>query len=804
MALCVSVAIEDVITKIDKLYDYCVPNELEDLVVPGVRVVVPFSKSNMRKKGVVLEFSKKESADGLKYIISVADDTPVINQSQIELIKLLKTRYFITYYQAFKAIVPRGIDFKINEKYIAEKSLADIEPKLYDFIKSKRGGVHAYDVPANLYRLFKKHIKLGNIKGNISVSHKSEHTEKSLSLKVDKTELERYISELDKRFERQRDLLLLFLEHDSISYRDAIYYSGCSASTVKSLEKKGYIDVVANVLPRSPYKEIERKTDDTPIQLTQYQETVYKEIISGFDRYSTHLVHGVTGSGKTLIYMSLIDKAISSGKSVIFMVPEISLTPQTLEKFYSRFGDKVAVVHSGLATGERADEWRKIKSNECSVIVGTRSSVFSPVNNLGLVIIDEEHESSYKSESSPRYHARDIAKYICSKNNIPLILGSATPSVESFYFAQKGIYKYHKLDKRYNNNPLPEVEVVDMCDAFKQGEQSFLSENLKSALDQTLSRSEQAILFLNRRGANSIVGCRSCGYIAKCPNCEISLTYHLANNRCMCHYCGYSIKAFEKCPECDGSHIKKLGIGTQLIFDELQKMYPNASILRMDFDTVSSYLSYGEKLTDFKNGKYDILLGTQMVAKGLDFPNVTLVGVINADLSLYVDDFRSSERTFSLLTQVCGRSGRAGKEGKAIIQTYSPDNEAIIYSKHQDYQKFFDFEINHRRAFNYPPFCDIIRFVVTSKSDSNAYSNIQNLYNIINKLSKTEFSDIPIRLLYPTVPKIARYNEKYRYNLIMKSKICHRLYELLETIQQQFSLDSFVELSININPMGNV
>lgn len=804
MALCVSVAIDDIVNKIDKLYDYYVPLQFCDVVCPGVRVVVPFSKSNMLKKAIVLEV--KDVCDGLelKSVVGVADSEPVVNNIQIDLINILKSRYYITYSKAFKSIVPRSIDFKINQKFFAMPTLESKNAEVFELFANASNGLTLDKIPPKLFSTFKEALSSGDITKDVSIKQKGRHTEKTLKLKIDKDLLECKIAELDKRFERQRDLMSLFLDFDEISLRDALYYSGCSDSTVKTLQKKDIIEVIEKPIINSPYTSIERKEDTTPICLSEEQQKVYDSIYSDFNEYHTHLLYGVTGSGKTLVYMSLIDSAVKNGKSVIFMVPEISLTPQTLSRFYTRYGEKVSVIHSGLTPGERADEWMKIKKSECSVIVGTRSAVFSPVNNLGLVIIDEEHEPSYKSETSPKYHARDISRYICHKLGIPLVIGSATPSVESFYLARKGVYRLHRLCKRFNNNALPETKIIDMSDSVRQGEQSFLSEQLQDAISDTLENGQQAILFLNRRGANTVVGCRSCGYVAKCPNCGISLTYHLANNRCMCHYCGYNIKQFDECPECESKHIKKLGIGTQLVFSELEKFFPQAKILRMDFDTISSYISYGEKLSAFKKGEYDIMLGTQMVAKGLDFPNVTLVGVINADLSLYVDDFRAGERTFSLLTQVCGRSGRAGKEGTAYIQTYAPDNSIIQYAKMQDYDMYFGYEIKFRKALNYPPFCDIVRFTVSSKKESQAYSDVMKLYDKINLLSKTDFKDIPVRLLNPTMPKIAKFNEKYRYNLIVKSRISKRFYEMIDYIQDNFSEDSFSELSINVNPLGNV
>lgn len=805
MALCVSVVIDDIVSKIDKPYDYAVPDTLVCEIDVGVRVIVPFSNADISKKALVISVFESEDISRLKFVSAVADKTLKLSSLQIELLKLLKTKYFITYFRAYKTIIPRGVDIKIKEVYSSTPELENTDIELFLFFQKRKNKVHFENIPENLIDSFHRCLNNGSVYKNISAQKGiGELTETRLILNIEYSELDKYISELDRRYQKQKDLLSVFYDYPDISEKDALYYSGCTQSTVKTLEKKGIIKSQKKIIERNPYKELERAVDKTPILLTDEQSKVRNDIVSVFDSYKTHLIYGVTGSGKTLVYMSLIDEAVKRGKSVIFMVPEISLTPQTLSKFYSRYGDAVSVVHSGLSVGERADEWHKIKNNAVSIVVGTRSAVFSPVNNLGLIVIDEEHEPSYKSENLPRYHARDISRFICTKLNIPLVLGSATPSVESNYYATKGIYSYHRLTKRYNSNPLPKTRIIDMRESFKKGEQSFLSLELSEAIEKNISNGEQTILFLNRRGAHTMIGCRSCGYVAKCPNCGVALTYHIANGRCMCHYCGYNIKMFSECPECKSKHIKKLGIGTQLVYGELEQMFSDAKILRMDYDTVGSYIEYGNKLNAFKNGEYDIMLGTQMVAKGLDFPNVTLVGVLNADLSLYVDDFRANERTFSLLTQVCGRSGRAGKEGVAYIQTYSPEYEIIQYAKEQDYDKYFDFEIGFRKAMNYPPFCDLVRFTVSDKKENVAYDDVMHLYSVIDSLSKTDYSDIPIRLLYPTVPKIARFNNKFRYNLVMKTRASARLYDMLEHLIKIFEKNKKSDLSVNVNPIGNV
>ena len=805
MAKCVKVAIDDIVNKIDKPYDYFVPDHLSDIVADGLRVIVPFSRANTRKKAFILSTYESDDVSLLKPIISVVDKEPLLTDVQKDILKLLKNRYFVTYYRALKTLVPQGIDFIIREEYSVSSMEYPEFSEFFTFFEKVKGVFSVTDLTPKLRKMYNSLIEQGVLTRKVSSRQKiSDKTQKKVVLKISKNEVEDLLVKLGKNSQKQIDLLSVFIDYDELSLKDALYYSGCSESTINTLVKKGVLEIVKETVSRNPYNEIVRREDNTPIILNSEQKTVFDSIISEIDVYKTHLIHGVTGSGKTLVYMSLIDEAINNGKSVIFMVPEISLTPQMLERFYNRYGDKVAVIHSGLAPGERADEWKKIRSNTQSVIVGTRSAVFSPVNNLGLIIIDEEHESSYKSESSPRFHARDISKFICKKCDIPLILGSATPSVESCYLARKNIYRYHTLKKRFNNNPLPKAEIIDMTIANVECEQSFLSEQLRESIEENLRNNEQTILFLNRRGTHTLVGCRSCGYVEKCPNCGIALTFHSANNRCMCHYCGYNVKMYDVCPKCSSKHIMKLGVGTQLVTSEIEELFPDARILRMDFDTVGSYIEYGRRLNDFKNGEYDIMLGTQMVAKGLDFPNVTLVGIINADISLHVDDFRANERTFSLLTQVCGRSGRAGKEGRALIQTYSPDCEIIHYAKHQDYDRYFDFEVNFRKAMNYPPFCDLVQFTVSAYSERKAYDEVMKLYEYINRESKNSFSDIPVRLLYPTAPKIVKFNKKYRYNLSMKTKISNRLYELLNQINSLFSENDFAEISINVNPMSNV
>lgn len=806
MAVCVKVYLDDIIYKLDTPYDYYITDPLDALQIVGKRVIVPFSRGNVRKKGLVVKAYECESTKGLKSVLEIVDKAPVLSEWQIKLAEFIKEHYFTTFYRAVKCMLPPGIDFKVVEYYtlndLKGKDTGGFEP-LIELLSSSKKPVRDDKIPTELKKQLKVACERGLIMKSVSsVANIGSLSEKQLRLNCGLDQLDSYISKLPGRSQKQKDLLQLFFDSPQILAKEAVYYSGCSTATINSLKAKGIIEIIYNDLYRNPYKSLKRSIDKSEILLNIEQQIAYEQIEKEMSGYYVHMLYGVTGSGKTHVFLKLIDRVLASGRSVLFLVPEISLTPQMMERFYQRYGDNVAVIHSGLSMGERADEWRKIKSQKAKLVVGTRSAVFAPADNLGLIIMDEEHEASYKAENTPRYHARDIAMFLCKMNNIPLVLASATPSIESFYQVRKGSFKLHVLKNRYHDAALPQTTVIDMRTDGGPPDRYFLSEQMVLGLESNLKNKNQSILFLNRRGAHTLAGCRSCGFVAKCPNCGISLTYHSVNNRCMCHYCGYSIPMFDSCPQCSSKHIKMLGIGTQLVADTISNLLPSARILRMDYDSVSSYLSYGEKLMAFKRGEYDIMLGTQMVAKGLDFPNVTLVGVINADLSLYIDDFRANERTFSLLTQVCGRSGRADKPGLAYIQTYTADNEVIEFAKRQDYDSFYDYEIKFRKAINYPPFCDLLLLTTSSFSQQLAYKGMMELYNFIDKKSKAEYSSIPIRLMAPNVPKISRLNNKYRFNLLVKCRQSKKLRELVNECVKFFDSIKDTELSVNLNPIN--
>lgn len=526
--------------------------------------------------------------------------------------------------------------------------------------------------------------------------------------------------------------------------------------------------------------------------LNEEQQKVYKEIFNFINTNETFLLYGVTGSGKTNVYMKVIEDVIKNNKTAILLVPEISLTPQIIKRFTSYFSN-IAVLHSGLSDGEKYDEWRKINEGKVNIVIGARSAIFAPLKNIGVIIIDEEHSQTYKQENNPRYNAIDIAKERCKYHNCPLILGSATPSLESFARAKKKVYKLLELKNRYNNNTMPKVEIIDMNKEFKKAS-GYFSNTLIDQIKETLERKEQVILFLNRRGYSSFLTCSSCGYVEKCPNCDISLTYHKSSNMLRCHYCGYATKRKKLCPKCQ-EEFKDYGIGTEKVEEELKSLIKDAKIIRMDVDTTTTKNAHGKIINSFLEEKYNILVGTQMIAKGLDFPNVTLVGVLNADIGLNFPDFRSSETTFSLLNQVLGRSGRGNKEGKVLIQTFNPEHYAITYTKNHDYLGFYNEEMKIRKILKYPPYYYICLIKIISK-DYNLAS--KSSYDVVNYLKQNIKNEI---ILGPSVCNVFKLNNNYRFQIIIKYKDVNNILEYLTNIEHHYFNKKDIKVEIDFNPL---
>jgi len=517
------------------------------------------------------------------------------------------------------------------------------------------------------------------------------------------------------------------------------------------------------------------------------------------------LLHGVTGSGKTSVFIRLIDTVVQRGKQVILLVPEIALTPQIVEQFYQLFGNIVAVIHSELSLGQRSETWRSIASGAVKIIIGTRSAVFAPVQNLGLIVVDEEGERTYKSDSAPRYHAISVAKKRCQTHHCPLLLASATPSVESYYFAKRGIYTLLEMHQRYNQTPLPHVEVVDMQEERTLGKEGMFSETLAQALRDNLESGSQSLLLLNRRGYHTIISCASCNQPVYCPNCSIPMTYHKVNNSLMCHYCGHTQDMVETCPSCGGKHLRKMGFGTQRLEEELRLIVPEARILRMDADTTMSRYAYEERFQEFRQGKYDIMLGTQMIGKGLDFPNVTLVGVLSVDKALYAGDFRSYERTFSLITQVVGRGGRGEKAGRAILQTSMPEHYVLRLAAQQAYPAFYEQEIALRRQLIFPPICDICVVGFTGMREPDVRTAAMHTADVLkDQIRKTGFS-YPIWVLEPVPCVYGRINGKYRYQLVIKCKNTKPYRDLIHAVLTEAGADrSFARVHLYADMNGDV
>lgn len=602
---------------------------------------------------------------------------------------------------------------------------------------------------------------------------------------------------------KQQSVYELLCDVGSAGVSEVCEFCSVGKGVLDNLVKYGICEYFEKEVYRTPYKNVSENGEMSPINLSEVQQNAFNTYLKLMDTGGTGLLYGVTGSGKTQVYLKLIDEAISRGKDVIVLVPEISLTPQMLYIFHSRYGKKVAVMHSGLSIGERTDEYKRADRGEAKIIVGTRSAVFAPVHNLGLIVMDEEQEHTYKSERTPRYNTRDVANFRCRYNNALFLMTSATPSVESYSAAVKGKYVLCEINERYGDSKLPEIVTVDMKKEIAQGNKSPISKTLQSLIADNLGKHKQTILLINRRGYNTFIACNSCGHVITCPNCSISLTYHSYNNRLMCHYCGYSKPLDNVCPECGKNSIRYSGYGTQRIEDELERLFPEASVLRMDADTTSAKFSHQKLFDAFSRGDYDILIGTQMVAKGLDFPNVTLVGVVNADNSLYDESYLANERSFDLITQVVGRSGRRAEAGKAVIQTINPYNDVIEYASKQDYKSFFANEIQLRKLLTYPPFCDIYFISFICEDENKAALCAKSFFENLVELNRTDYKNEKLIVLGPSPSKISKLKNNYRYGLTLKCKnsksVRKMLNDILKNIGKIKEYKS-VSVSVDLNP----
>ncbi|AYJ90245.1 primosomal protein N' [Bacillus safensis] len=793
--------IVDVTTKaIDRPFDYRVPDRFKDLVKAGMRVVVPFGTRKIQ--GFVTKV--KEETDiktgSIKEIVDLFDLSPVLTDELLELSHWLTEKTLSYHITALQSMLPAAMKAKY-EKEIQVLSEEELPQSLKELFGQRESILYA-DIPAEQLKQIQKHVQKGHLEVRYHVSQKSGKKKvRVLQLAVSKEKLEEKQQQLKKNAVKQKALISYLLQAGETTFlaKDLQQQTGASSQTLKTFIQEGLLTESYEEVYRDPYRDREF-TPSASLDLTPEQTEAAKHIHQAVseDQHETFLLHGVTGSGKTEIYLQTIDHVLQKGKEAIVLVPEISLTPQMVQRFKERFGSNVAVLHSGLSTGEKYDEWRKIHRKEVKLVVGARSAVFAPFENLGMIIIDEEHESSYKQEEMPRYHAKDVAIERAVRHQCPVVLGSATPSLETYARAKKGVYTLLSLKHRVNQQQLPHVSLIDMREELRNGNRSMFSEELMIRLKEVLERKEQAVLFLNKRGYSSFVMCRDCGYVEQCPHCEISLTYHRYQKRLKCHYCGHEAPVPSECPECHSEHIRYFGTGTQRVEEELTKVLPEARVIRMDVDTTSRKGAHEKLLTSFGNKEADILLGTQMIAKGLDFPDVTLVGVLSADTSLHIPDFRSSEKTFQLLTQVSGRAGRHEKAGSVIIQSYTPSHYSIELTKQHDYEAFYEQEMLHRRHQSYPPYYFLAMVTVSHEEVTKAAHVTDQIVQFLKMNCAPN-----TRILGPAASPIAKIKDRYRYQCVIKYKRENELASLLRKIQDHYQKEmeqKQLMISIDMNP----
>ena len=786
--LAAGVAVENTAYHFDKLYDYAVPDDMREAVRPGCRVMISFGHGALRQ-GMILSLHETDDISGLKAISELIDKEPVLTPELAEVAVSMSERCFCTLFEACKAMLPAGLSVNISYSYyLAGRALSEKEENsLGSTERQIIAALSAAKTPIRQDRLIKS-LGLDGDSLLIGLYRKGilGRTELLKKRLQDKTlKMVTLINEegLKKPSPLQKAVIDVLRTVGDVSKKELCYYTGASPAVTDNLVKKG-ICACYDAEPPEPVLNTAQTFPEEEITLTDEQENVYGGLLKEYReaKPSAALLYGITGSGKTSVFMKLIDRANEDGKGVICMVPEIALTPQLLAKFTARYGDRVAVFHSGLSISKRLEEWKRVKNGQANIAVGTRSAVFAPLENIGLIVMDEEQEYSYKSSASPRFHARDVAKLRCVHNSCMLLLSSATPSMESYFLAKSGRYSLYTLTKRYGTAKLPKVTTVDMNRELQAGGSSYLSSELLEAIEKNLDDGRQSIILLNRRGHNTFVACRSCRSVISCPNCSISLTYHSANNRLMCHYCGYSVPVPKECPGCRSDKLRFSGAGTQKAENELAELFPQAKILRLDTDSTMQRYSYEKKLSAFQRGEYDIMLGTQMVAKGLDFENVTLVGVLSSDDLMHNDDFRSYERTFSLLTQVVGRSGRGEQEGRAIIQTFEPENPVIEMAAEQDYIKFYQNEIDLRKIMLYPPFSDICMVCFVSEYRDKANAAAHYFEKSLAAIAAESYSELPLRVIGPTPAVVARVSGRYRFRLIIKFKNSRRFRQMLSSL----------------------
>ena len=730
---------------LNRKFDYEIPQELEDIVDVGSRVLVPFGNFKTLEQGYIIKIKEKTEYK-VKPIAGLEENLP---PEKIELARWMARKYFCNVSECIKLMLTPGTRAKNKDDRVQDKNI--------NFVY--------LNIPY-------EEINISELKG-----------------------------------EKQKKLVEFIKNNEGLTIPEIENFAEISRSTVNSLVKKEILKIVNKKIDRNPL--VNKKVNDNKkLEFTDEQKQAYLKVSQAMEenRFEEFLLYGITGSGKTEVYLQLIEKALNEGKSSICLVPEISLTPQMLDRFIGRFGkEKIAVLHSKLSIGERHDEWERIKKDEAKIVIGARSAIFAPFNSLGVVIVDEFHESSYKSDKNPKFSTLEVGRYLVNKRDITLVLGSATPSIEEYYRAKSGEYELIELKKRANNKPLPKIEVVDMKEELKYGNRSFLSNRLKLQIEEEIKNNNQVILFLNRRGYSSFVSCRECGYVFKCKHCDISLTYHKKQNIGKCHYCGYEEVIPQKCPECESKYVKAFGLGTEKIEEEIKQIFEGVRVLRLDKDTTSQKHELENILNKFQNREADILIGTQMISKGLDFNHVTLVGILSADMMLNFPDFKSFENTFQLVTQVSGRAGRSEKEGKVILQTYDSQSSVIKRIVDYDFEGFYEDEIKIRKLFNYTPFNNMLSVVISGKNELMVKKNITTLYNnIVYLLKERGIQDFEF-ILGPNPCSISKINSNYRWQILFKDdnieiNLLKGIIKYICITKRDVVFDKEVNISIDINP----
>ncbi len=786
---------------IDKPYSYLVPEGMA--VAPGMRVMVPFGRSNRRCEGVVLSV-EEALPEKLKTIDRCLDEVPVLSDTMLRLAAFMRNRYFCTLYDAIRAMLPAGLWFQNRDLYALtdDRSWQEKAPRQKDACKlltlllelggQAEGAVleQAVEDPECFERAIAYLQRKKWITAQREMSRRlSDKTEKIATLAVSPEEAMAYAHSRPKSAAMQRSVLELMCSVGSGAVKEICYYTGAKPGTVSRLTDLGFLELTHRPVLRC--RQIRPVPLDGPLRLNAEQQAAYDGLLAqmGQQMPGTALLYGVTGSGKTSVYIKLIEACIEQGSQAMFLVPEIALTPQLLGLLAAYFGDRVAVLHSSLPATERYDQWKRVKNGDAKVVVGTRSAVFAPCPQLGLLILDEEQEHSYKSENSPRYNAKEVAMWRGLKENALVLFGSATPAVETMYHAKEGHYWLYTLGQRYNGKPLPSVEIIDMKEEVKQGNDLSLSYPLQDAIRMTADSGQQTILFLNRRGNSRALVCVDCGEAPECPRCTAKLTYHSANQRLMCHHCGYSQRVPQRCPQCGGP-LKPMGTGTQKVQQQLQGVFPDLAVDRMDTDTVSAVNTHEAILSHFQAEKVPVLIGTQMVAKGLNLPDVTLVGVLDADLGLFTDSYRAAETTFNMLTQVVGRAGRGNTPGRAVIQTVMPEHKVITLAARQDYDSFYDLEIGLRQVRGCPPFGDQAVVTFTGQEETGVLRGAVKFRDSLAAcLRQPEYAGESCRMLGPAPCVVMKINYNFRYRLTLQCRMTENLRRLLAHLLRQFAQD---------------